>query len=375
MDEALVDLLRRSATERAQRAVAARMTQPPKDPVQLDAAIELPAAADTEELGERLAGGLNAGDLVVLAGPLGAGKTVLVRGLARGLGVAGPITSPTFVIAREHRPLPGGAGVPLVHVDAYRLGGAGGAGRPRPRHRPGTARWWPSSGARAWPSASPRATCWCASLAGRTTYGWRPSSGWGRRNRHGHRRPGRNATPRISVDHLAGRRRRADVVDADDPDRASRSRQRTGPPTRPAGRRVRDEHRSFTPAHVQVDAADGADTRASGTRPRSRRTASTGSSTQPPTRTRPRAFRSCASGSLAGCCRPRPGVGTWYEELLRATARWIPRRVRVDQRAALHVAAPHAVHVGMGAVGSSDPDRRVRGRPALRRHQRGQVVG
>jgi tRNA threonylcarbamoyladenosine biosynthesis protein TsaE len=100
------------------------MTQPAKDPIELDVEMELPAAADTEELGERLAGGLKAGDLVVLSGPLGAGKTVLVRGLARGLGVAGPVTSPTFVIAREHRPLPGGAGVPLVHVDAYRLGGA-----------------------------------------------------------------------------------------------------------------------------------------------------------------------------------------------------------------------------------------------------------
>ncbi len=92
-------------------------------PVELDVELELPAASDTECLGERLATGLGAGDLVVLSGPLGAGKTVLVRGLARGLGVAGPITSPTFVIAREHRPLPGGSGVPLVHVDAYRLGG------------------------------------------------------------------------------------------------------------------------------------------------------------------------------------------------------------------------------------------------------------
>lgn len=87
--------------------------------------VELPEPSDTEELGARLAAGLGAGDLVVLSGPLGAGKTVFVRGLARGLGVAGPVTSPTFVIAREHRPLPGGAGVPLVHVDAYRLGIAG----------------------------------------------------------------------------------------------------------------------------------------------------------------------------------------------------------------------------------------------------------
>jgi tRNA threonylcarbamoyladenosine biosynthesis protein TsaE len=92
------------------------------DPVPLDTPLELPDTTDTEALGERLAAGLRAGDLVVLSGPLGAGKTALVRGLARGLGVAGPVTSPTFVIAREHRPLPGGRGVPLVHVDAYRLG-------------------------------------------------------------------------------------------------------------------------------------------------------------------------------------------------------------------------------------------------------------
>jgi tRNA threonylcarbamoyladenosine biosynthesis protein TsaE len=95
------------------------------DPVPLDTPLELPEPADTEALGERLAAGLSAGDLVVLAGPLGAGKTALVRGLARGLHVAGPVTSPTFVIAREHRPLPGGPGVPLVHVDAYRLATAG----------------------------------------------------------------------------------------------------------------------------------------------------------------------------------------------------------------------------------------------------------
>jgi tRNA threonylcarbamoyladenosine biosynthesis protein TsaE len=92
--------------------------------VVLDVELELPEPTDTEALGERLAAALGPGDLVVLSGPLGAGKTVLVRGLARGLGVAGAVTSPTFVIAREHRPLPDGAGVPLVHVDAYRLGGA-----------------------------------------------------------------------------------------------------------------------------------------------------------------------------------------------------------------------------------------------------------
>jgi tRNA threonylcarbamoyladenosine biosynthesis protein TsaE len=83
----------------------------------------LATAADTEQLGARIGGLLSAGDVVVLSGPLGAGKTVLARGIGRGLGVAGQVTSPTFVIAREHPPAPGGRGVPLVHVDAYRLGG------------------------------------------------------------------------------------------------------------------------------------------------------------------------------------------------------------------------------------------------------------
>jgi tRNA threonylcarbamoyladenosine biosynthesis protein TsaE len=76
---------------------------------------------DTEAVGERLAAVLRAGDLVLLVGPLGAGKTTFVRGLARGLGVLGPVTSPTFVLAREHEPA--GAGPGLVHVDAYRLAG------------------------------------------------------------------------------------------------------------------------------------------------------------------------------------------------------------------------------------------------------------
>lgn len=81
---------------------------------------QLPTPADTEALGAELAAELETGDLVILHGPLGAGKTVLVRGLARGLGVQGVVTSPTFVIAREHRA--GARGMDLVHVDAYRLG-------------------------------------------------------------------------------------------------------------------------------------------------------------------------------------------------------------------------------------------------------------
>ncbi|MCI0387028.1 tRNA (adenosine(37)-N6)-threonylcarbamoyltransferase complex ATPase subunit type 1 TsaE [Streptomyces sp. CNQ085] len=73
------------------------------------------------ELGRRLARLLLPGDLVLLTGELGAGKTTLTRGLGEGLDVRGAVTSPTFVIARIHPPL--GDGPPLVHVDAYRLGG------------------------------------------------------------------------------------------------------------------------------------------------------------------------------------------------------------------------------------------------------------
>jgi tRNA threonylcarbamoyladenosine biosynthesis protein TsaE len=80
----------------------------------------LPTPDDTRAYGKRLAAVLRAGDLVVLNGPLGAGKTVLTQGIGDGMGVAGRVVSPTFVIARVHRPRDG-AGVPLVHVDAYRL--------------------------------------------------------------------------------------------------------------------------------------------------------------------------------------------------------------------------------------------------------------
>jgi tRNA threonylcarbamoyladenosine biosynthesis protein TsaE len=72
--------------------------------------------AATRALGARLASRLRAGDLVVLTGPLGAGKTSLVQGIGTALGVRGAVTSPTFVLARTHR-----GPLPLVHVDAYRL--------------------------------------------------------------------------------------------------------------------------------------------------------------------------------------------------------------------------------------------------------------
>jgi tRNA threonylcarbamoyladenosine biosynthesis protein TsaE len=80
----------------------------------------LATAEDTRLFGRRLAALLGAGDLVLLSGSLGAGKTTLTQGIGTGLGVRGPVTSPTFVIARVHPSL--GAGPPLVHVDAYRLG-------------------------------------------------------------------------------------------------------------------------------------------------------------------------------------------------------------------------------------------------------------
>jgi tRNA threonylcarbamoyladenosine biosynthesis protein TsaE len=82
--------------------------------------LTVPSVEDMRALGVRLAGVLRAGDLIVLTGPLGAGKTVLVQGIGAGLDVRGAVVSPTFVIARVHRPAQPG-GVPLVHVDAYRL--------------------------------------------------------------------------------------------------------------------------------------------------------------------------------------------------------------------------------------------------------------
>ena len=92
-----------------------------REPHRRGAPVRVPTGEDMRELGRRLAGLLRAGDLVVLSGPLGAGKTTLAQGIGEGLKVRGPITSPTFVIARVHPSLSGGPS--LVHADAYRLGG------------------------------------------------------------------------------------------------------------------------------------------------------------------------------------------------------------------------------------------------------------
>ena len=83
---------------------------------------DAPDAASTRDLGLRLAAHLGPGDVVVLSGELGAGKTTFTQGLGEGLGVRGEVTSPTFVIARVHPSLVDGPA--LVHVDAYRLGGS-----------------------------------------------------------------------------------------------------------------------------------------------------------------------------------------------------------------------------------------------------------
>jgi tRNA threonylcarbamoyladenosine biosynthesis protein TsaE len=94
-----------------------------------EAWLSVATAARMRSLGRALATVLRAGDLVILSGGLGAGKTTLTQGIGDGLGVRGPITSPTFVIARVHPPLASSAatGQPppaLVHADAYRVGSA-----------------------------------------------------------------------------------------------------------------------------------------------------------------------------------------------------------------------------------------------------------
>lgn len=84
--------------------------------------VRLPTAEAARDFGKDLGHLLRPGDVLVLSGELGAGKTTVTQGIGAGLGVRGPVTSPTFVIARVHPSLVGGPA--LVHVDAYRLGAA-----------------------------------------------------------------------------------------------------------------------------------------------------------------------------------------------------------------------------------------------------------
>jgi tRNA threonylcarbamoyladenosine biosynthesis protein TsaE len=84
--------------------------------------LTLPTLEHTLAFGRALGAVLQPADLVILSGSLGAGKTALTKGIGAGMGVSGTITSPTFVLARVHPAVNGG--VPLVHVDAYRLAGS-----------------------------------------------------------------------------------------------------------------------------------------------------------------------------------------------------------------------------------------------------------
>jgi tRNA threonylcarbamoyladenosine biosynthesis protein TsaE len=86
------------------------------------AATETASPAETEALAARLASGLRPGDVVLVSGELGAGKTTFVRGAARALGVRGPVTSPTFTIARRYED----GRIPVSHLDLFRLDGLGG---------------------------------------------------------------------------------------------------------------------------------------------------------------------------------------------------------------------------------------------------------
>jgi tRNA threonylcarbamoyladenosine biosynthesis protein TsaE len=79
--------------------------------------VETNSAAETEELGARIAARLQPGDVVLLSGELGTGKTTLVRGACRALGVPGPVTSPTFTIGQRYE----GGRLPVSHLDLYRL--------------------------------------------------------------------------------------------------------------------------------------------------------------------------------------------------------------------------------------------------------------
>jgi tRNA threonylcarbamoyladenosine biosynthesis protein TsaE len=85
--------------------------------------VGIQTSADMEAFGRWLATHLHAGDVVVLTGPLGAGKTTLTRGVGEGLGVTFPVQSPTFIVAREHERSQSDA-PRLIHIDAYRLGSA-----------------------------------------------------------------------------------------------------------------------------------------------------------------------------------------------------------------------------------------------------------
>ena len=114
--------------------------------------VETNDPGETEALGAELAAGLDPGDLVLVSGELGAGKTTFVRGALRALGVEGPVTSPTFVVGLSYA----GAEGPLAHLDLYRLGGMGGEdpGLLDPFFAPDAIAFveWPERAPGAWPA-------------------------------------------------------------------------------------------------------------------------------------------------------------------------------------------------------------------------------
>jgi tRNA threonylcarbamoyladenosine biosynthesis protein TsaE len=109
------------------------------------------SAEATERAGAELAATLKPGDVVLVSGELGSGKTTFVRGALHALGVEGPVTSPTFVVGVAYE----GAHGPLAHLDLYRLGGMGGEdpGLLDPFFAPDTIAFveWPEAAAGAWP--------------------------------------------------------------------------------------------------------------------------------------------------------------------------------------------------------------------------------
>ena len=129
----------------------------PNEPGSPPAEVRIATDSEMRDLGRRLAALLRAGDLVILAGPLGAGKTTLVQGIGAGLGVRGPVTSPTFVIARVH-PVAAGPGRPwctrTLTVLAASARWTTWIWIPT---RPAPSRSW--SGAPVWPKVSPRIAC------------------------------------------------------------------------------------------------------------------------------------------------------------------------------------------------------------------------
>jgi len=100
------------------------LVQDRESQVRLPALVISSSEDETRDLGKKFAQLLERGSIVALNGPLGAGKTCFAKGLARGLGIADELTSPSYAIIAEYDGFISGAGIKLYHIDAYRLGGS-----------------------------------------------------------------------------------------------------------------------------------------------------------------------------------------------------------------------------------------------------------